>query len=279
MVMISHASASTSSLLRVSLRASRCSSQHAARVLFASLAASKPNLIPGSPQQRSINGINGAALHVSPKSDLVVVLDMDECLIHSQFFSPHAAKLAHQLPHGHPGSWNYSTSKKRVESFRLTLPDGDVVHVNKRPFLETFLKQVSERYETHIFTAAMQVYAGPVLDKLDTTGNMFAQRHFRESCVYQDGNYVKDLHFLEKSLQRVVLVDNNPMSFLANPSNGILVDSFYNDPEDTTLHAVLDLLEELEDHTDVRPVLEQKFGLGDALEDVRQEPGVAVSFE
>lgn len=279
--MISHASAS--SLLRVSLRASRCSSQQAARVLFASLAAaSKPNLIPGSPQQqRSINGVNGAAaLHVSPKSDLVVVLDMDECLIHSQFFSPHAAKLAHQLPRGHPGSWNYSTgTKKRVESFRLTLPDGDVVHVNKRPFLESFLKRVCARYETHIFTAAMQVYAGPVLDKLDASGDMFAQRHYRESCIYQDGNYVKDLRFLEKSMQKLVLVDNNPMSFLANPSNGILVDSFYNDPEDTTLHAVLDLLEELEDHTDVRPVLEQKFGLGVALEDVRHEPGVAASFE
>jgi Dullard-like phosphatase family protein len=275
--MISHCHATASSLLRVSLKASRGNSHHAARLLLSSLAAARPNLIPGvvAPQHH----VNGAALHVNPKSDLVVVLDMDECLIHSQFFSPHAAKLAHQLPNGHASSWNYSTSKKRVESFRLTLPDGDVVHVNKRPNLEEFLKHVCNRYETHVFTAAMEVYAAPVLDKLDRTGNMFAQRHYREACVFQDGNYIKDLRQLNKSLERTVLVDNNPMSFLANPSNGILVDSFYSDPEDNTLYAVQDLLEELDREEDVRPVLEERFRLGDALEDVRNEPGVAASFE
>jgi CTD small phosphatase-like protein 2 len=195
---------------------------------------------------------------------------MDECLIHSQFFSPHAAKLAHQLPHNHASSWNYSTtsSSKRVESFRFTLPDGDVVHVNKRPHLETFLEHVCSRFETHIFTAAMEVYAAPVLDHLDPTGTMFARRWYREHCLYQDGAYVKDLRPLAKPAHRTVLVDNNPLSFLANPENGILVNNFYNDPNDTTLHAVLDLLDELDEAPDVRPLLKKRFGLKEALEEV-----------
>lgn len=68
--------------------------------------------------------------------------------------------------------------------------------------------------------------------------------------------------------QRVVLVDNNPLSFLPNPSNGILVSSFYNDPNDKTLEAVMELLNELDHSEDVRPVLDGKFGLKKALDDL-----------
>jgi hypothetical protein len=68
--------------------------------------------------------------------------------------------------------------------------------------------------------------------------------------------------------RRVVLVDNNPLSFLPNPSNGILVSSFYDDPKDDTLEAVMELLHELDGSDDVRPILDDRFGLKDALEDV-----------
>ena len=68
--------------------------------------------------------------------------------------------------------------------------------------------------------------------------------------------------------RRVVLVDNNPLSFLPNPSNGILVSSFYDDPKDDTLEAVMELLHELDDSEDVRPILDDRFGLKDALDDV-----------
>ena len=57
-------------------------------------------------------------------------------------------------------------------------------------------------------------------------------------------------------------------SFLANPEHGILVSSFYDDSRDTTLPAVLDLLHELDKHEDVRPVLNEKFRLKQALDDI-----------
>jgi TFIIF-interacting CTD phosphatase-like protein len=69
-------------------------------------------------------------------------------------------------------------------------------------------------------------------------------------------------------VRRVVLVDNNPLSFLPNPSNGILVSSFYDDPKDDTLEAVMELLHELDESDDVRPILDDRFGLRDALDDV-----------
>ncbi len=170
------------------------------------------------------------------ESDLIVILDMDECLIHSKFLST-------------PG--------------------------NKRPYLDEFLQQVTSRFETHVFTAAMEIYAKPVLDTLDPTGTMFAKRWYRETCSYDATNdvYVKNLHRLlptPDQHRRVVLVDNNPFSFLANPSNGILVSSFYNDPNDNTLLKVLDILNELHPKEDVRPILDERFGLRQALQQIQQ---------
>ena len=111
------------------------------------------------------------------------------------------------------------------------------------------------------------IYANPLLDHIDPQGKL-AGRWFRESCVYDPRQraYIKNLSHFGPSLDRVVLVDNNPLSFLHQPENGILVSSFYNDATDTTLDSVYQLLHELdESQADVRPVLEQKFGLASAL--------------
>ena len=221
-------------------------------------------------------------------SDLVVVLDMDECLIHSQFLKSDNNYRQHE--DGRPGSTAFDHDDEPeamlssfCESFRVSLSDGDLVHVNKRPGLDHFLKEITSRYETYIFTAAMQIYAGPVLDLLDQDRNMFQQRFYREHCTFDPslGVYVKNLEaaFLARTEKgnklsdfnerRVVLIDNNPYSFLANPTNGILVSSFYDDPKDCTLDAVFELLQELDEIDDVRPFLDAKFGLKDALDEIQ----------
>ena len=76
----------------------------------------------------------------------------------------------------------------------------------------------------------------------------FAGRWSRESCQYcpVSGAYIKNLHNLQgivdaDNMERVVLVDNYPLSFLAQPDNGIFVSIFYNDPTDATLPAVWQL--------------------------------------
>jgi Dullard-like phosphatase family protein len=200
------------------------------------------------------------------ESDLVVVLDMDECLIHSQFLQGPGAKYAHQVQRA--GALGESI----VDTFNITLPDGELVRVHERPHLHDFLARVSEKYETHVFTAAMEVYAKPVLKQLDPHGKIFTKCWYRESCTLDSnvGAYVKSLNFAwgGDKLKRTVLVDNNPLSFLANPENGILVSSFYNDPKDTTLPAVLDLLDELHEEDDVRPMLDARFGLRQALDEL-----------
>ena len=222
--------------------------------------------------RQAVNG-NGSE-RKQYESDLVVILDMDECLIHSQFLDGPGAKFAHQVRRGNTHGWSAPSIKHDpVETFKISLPDGELVLVNERPYLREFLETISTKYETHIFTAAMEVYAKPVLDVLDPQGVIFSKVWYRESCVLdrEMGAYVKNLDFEwgGDQLKRTVLVDNNPLSFLSHPSNGILVSSFYDDPRDETLPAVLDLLEELDEETDVRPVLESRFGLEQALEDLQ----------
>lgn len=208
---------------------------------------------------------------INYESDLKVILDMDECLLHSIFLSSSSQHhLAHQVL---PRTATTNTSHS-VDTLRVVLPDNfdEVVQVQLRPGVLDFLDKVTQRFETHIFTAAVDVYAQPVLDQLDPHGRL-AGRWYRESCTLdpEHGAYVKALGRIlrdEDCLSRVVLVDNNPLSFLANPENGILVSSFYNDPTDTTLKAVWELLEELDGAPDVRPILTKKFDLPRALENL-----------
>jgi len=221
--------------------------------------------------------------HRQYESDLIVVLDMDECLIHSQFLnSPVAAQVyAHQLFQKRratsAASTNNSVTAAKLDSFHFTLPDGEMVHVNVRPGLRNFLQKVCHKYETHIFTAAVPLYADPLLNILDPTQTLFAGRWYRDSCTYDADRqaHIKNLNNLplrptHQQQQRVVLVDNNPLSFLTHPNNGILVDSFYNDANDTSLDKVWNLLQELDDEQDVRPKLQQAFGLEQLLQQRQQ---------
>lgn len=51
--------------------------------------------------------------------------------------------------------------------------------------------------------------------------NVFRARLFRESCVYHRGNYVKDLNKLGRDLQKIVIVDNSPASYIFHPDNAV----------------------------------------------------------
>lgn len=50
---------------------------------------------------------------------------------------------------------------------------------------------------------------------------MFRARLFRESCVYYRGNYIKDLNRLGRDLQKIVIVDNSPASYIFHPDNAV----------------------------------------------------------
>ncbi|KAJ8019635.1 CTD small phosphatase-like protein [Holothuria leucospilota] len=165
-----------------------------------------------------------------------IVIDLDETLVHSSF--------------------------KPISNADFIVPveiDGTEhqVYVLKRPHVDTFLKRMGELYECVLFTASLAKYADPVVDLLDKWG-MFRARLFRESCVFYRGNYVKDLSKLGRKLERIVIIDNSPASYIFHQDNAIPVNSWFDDMNDRELLDILPLLENLSKTDDVYKVLRKE---------------------
>ena len=185
---------------------------------------------------------------------LCVVLDMDETLIHSIFSDPGNVYRQAEA--------RKNASSDDVESFELLMEDGDRATVNLRPGLKEFLEQGAEHFELMVFTAGLKCYAQPLLNVIDPGGAAFRARLFRGSCTQVPGvGFVKDLALANRDPGRVVLVDNNPISCVPQPDNGIPIASFFDDKDDRALEELLALLISLKDVKDVRPALRKKFGL------------------
>jgi Dullard-like phosphatase family protein len=213
---------------------------------------------------------SSSTLPQNSSSDLTVLLDLDECLIHAKTFRSLAEakifeqQLRLQRRHG----LNLCDFLRVPFYANADYPDYLVVLV--RPGLSWFLQHVCARYQVHLFTAAAPNYAQAIMAAVSDMAPLHQsqRRHyFRESCRYapQFNAHVKDLS--SHNLRRTVLVDNNPFSFLAQPENGILVHSFFGCHEDVSLQAVASFLDSLAPpDVDVRNVLVKKFELPATLE-------------
>jgi len=192
---------------------------------------------------------------------LTLVLDVDETLIHSRL-SPNQDRFRQ--------SEERKENANVCEEFSITLQDGERIWVNKRPGLDKFLKDVSDRYEVIAYTAGLEEYAKPLLDWLDPNGSIFRHRLYRDSCLFIRGYYVKDLQKLNRDLRRTVLVDNNAFCFLPQLSNGIPISSFYDNSSDNALYVLDKFLRRIDDESDVRPILNKSFNLQNLLREHRE---------
>ena len=189
---------------------------------------------------------------------LKVVLDIDECLVHSMFGDEAEARQYEYRP----------DRVERCNQFELRMEDNVSVRVNRRPGLDEFLKIAFEEFDVYTFTAAMPVYARPLIAVLDPELKVKG-RFYREDCTFQDGLYLKDLTKIDSDLSRIVLVDNNPTSFLLQPDNGIPVAEFFDNPKDDQLARLLPVLRMLaNDSEDVREPLADIFGLRRRFESI-----------
>ncbi|KAJ8767452.1 hypothetical protein K2173_017496 [Erythroxylum novogranatense] len=171
---------------------------------------------------------------------ITLVLDLDETLVHSSFDICEDGDFSFQIH-----------SKMQVQT----------VFVRQRPYLPMFLEAVSSMFDIVIFTAGQSNYAELLLDIIDPNRTLICQRVYRDSCVFVNGGYLKDLTILGCDLARIMIVDNTPQVFQLQVENGIPIDSWFGDPEDSALLSLLLFLETLVGADDVRPLIRKKYGL------------------
>jgi Dullard-like phosphatase family protein len=191
---------------------------------------------------------------------LNVVMDIDECMIHSIFDDENTEYRQDD------DRKLQNLGNDRVSVIPLKCEDEAGFRMHVRPLLFDFLKEISANCNVYAFTAALPIYARPVLKHLDPTGEVFQNAWFRHDCTMVKVNghslYTKDvLKTGGLPPDRTVLVDNNVFSFIPIPQNGIHVKNFTDDPNDRELEDVLSLLNDLNNEDDVRPALTEMFQL------------------
>lgn len=194
-----------------------------------------------------------------------ILIDLDETLIHSSFEKP------------------------EFYSFSLSIPFNDNnydIYVQVRPGAENFLRTLCGLcynsntssdssstgfiFDVFIFTASMAEYAVPVMQRIAPwfpSCRVLTRQHCTclQNQVSNTTIVVKDLTiFKDRSISKMILVDNAAESFLLQPQNGILVSTWIGDVTDTVLiqdgpGSLMHFLKVCAMSDDVRSVISQAF--------------------
>ncbi|OMJ83175.1 hypothetical protein SteCoe_15953 [Stentor coeruleus] len=113
-----------------------------------------------------------------------------------------------------------------------------------RPYAENFINEMTKYYEIIVFTAAVQDYADWILDDFDCC-KIIDHRLYRQHTIPAGNYFLKDLNTLGRDLSKVIIVDNVAENFQLQPSNGILIKSWYDDAGDNALQELMPLLKEI----------------------------------
>jgi len=174
-----------------------------------------------------------------------LVLDLDKTLVHCSS-SP--------LPNAdHTFSVNFGGSTFNI-------------YAKCRPHLQEFLETVHLMgFEIVVFTASQSVYADRMLNIIDTKGRI-SKRLYRQNCTNVNGSFIKDLRTLGRDLRNLTIVDNSPHVFAYQIENGIPITSWHDDPHDTELLRLIELLNIVAVSDNVQDVLNTEFQLQEMID-------------
>ena len=83
----------------------------------------------------------------------------------------------------------------------------------------------------------------------------------REATFYKKGKYIKDLRYLNRNINKVVMLDVDPTNSENTPENVVIIPQFTGDTNDKELLQTIQFLKDLSKHEvkDVRKEI-QKYG-------------------
>ena len=165
----------------------------------------------------------------------ILVLDLDETLVHSSIHNP--------FPNKRNIIFNMYINNIKYK-----------IYVIIRPFFEKFLYEMSLCYNLYIFTSSAPKYSESIIKFLDIN-KVILQVLNRDYCRNINGIFLKDLSIFNKNFKDIIIVDNNPVSYSINKNNGIPIPTWIDDPNDNELLKLIPILQYLSTVNDVRPII------------------------
>ena len=190
----------------------------------------------------------------------LLLLDLDETLIHSEFRDSSNYKSLDRIKQN---SKCYNRSFSYIDDNYQYYFD-----IYFRPFLFDFLHEIKNYFDLAIFTASSKGYADIIINYIDPNKEFFKFCLYREACIpIQKYIYIKDLRIIKNyNPMNIIIMDNSLYSFINQPSNGMLIYSFYSNHKDNQLlHAKNFLIKYLYPAEDVRIEIEKWFHFNELL--------------
>lgn len=207
----------------------------------------------------------------------ILLLDLDETLIHADFDEEYAEdkslKYDTIIKFITKNENAYENFEDEIEEEK-TEEEEEIEHsvgIFVRNGVKEFLEEVNQYFDIGIFTASAKEYADAVIAFLDPDKKLIKYRLYRNNCInFNDSFSIKDLRILKGvDLKNVILVDNSMYSFTTQLQNGILINSFYCDKNDTELYNVLGyLINFILPADDIRKVNEKFFNFQKVTNDL-----------
>ncbi len=183
------------------------------------------------------------------KEDRLLILDMDETLLHTECF-----ESSDYIPEG---SYDFK--------FPMGEYSGDQTwyFTIKRPFLDEFMKYAFDNFKVAIWTAGGSDYADTVISKCGVDKTKLEFFWTRERCTikrdYETGNNYGEKNLskvrnLGWNLDRVLIIDDVAKTASNNYGNLIRISEYFNSSKDTELLKLMNYLEIIKDEPNFRTI-------------------------
>ena len=141
-------------------------------------------------------------------------------------------------------------------------------YVKKRPYVDNFLKNISEHFDLAVWTASTTDYATEIVNQLFVKNDLKLELfHSREKCTKKEyprslydsfpkSYYIKDLKKIKKqfNLDKVLIVDDLPIGLQRNYGNLIQIDAYKGDEFDAELEHLEDYLFLIKNNENLRTI-------------------------
>ncbi|KAJ4918017.1 Mitochondrial import inner membrane translocase subunit TIM50 [Raphanus sativus] len=126
----------------------------------------------------------------------------------------------------------------------------------KRPGVDAFLEHLSKFYEILVYSDQMDMYVGPVCEKLDPNGYI-RYKLARGATKYDNGKHYTDLSKLNRDPKRILYESRNAFNTSLQPENCVPIKPYKLESDDTALVDLIPFLEYVARNgpADIRPVL------------------------